>query len=107
MGNVRCNDIKPNERKLFRYLIRQQGHGKYDFISKNDFVKHVKIFAEKTGISYKQIEYYLNKWTQREILFIHGNVVMFKFDKISCYDYYNEMIPERVKRKRRLEVEND
>lgn len=104
MSNVRCDGIKPNERKLFRYLIKQQGYDKYSFIDLNDFIKHVRMFGEKTGISDKQIEYYLIKWAQREILFVHGNVVMFKFDKISQYDYYNEMVPERVKRKRLSEA---
>lgn len=62
---IRSNDIKPEERKFFRYLIRQINYS--DDISirtKNGTVRyHTNRFSEKYNIPYKQLMYYLEKWS--------------------------------------------
>ena len=103
MSNVRCNDIKPNERKLFRYLIRQIDYKGLDYvknlegvISTSRFLKHIRHFKESTDVSYNQIYYYLNKWSDRCILKIYDYCVCFDFEEIVKKPHYRSMVPSRV-----------
>lgn len=63
-NNVRCDQIKPLERKLFRYLFRQLD---YDNLTgcccriKNPD-ENITHFKEKYGIGINMIEYYFRKW---------------------------------------------
>lgn len=63
-NNVRCDQIKPLERKLFRYLFRQLDYdnltGCYCRIKNPN--ENIIYFIEKYDISTKMVEYYFKKW---------------------------------------------
>lgn len=84
-NNVRCDCIKPMERKLFRYLCKQIDYDNI-VISQQCTVKNIQdkllYFKEKYDISWRMIDYYISKWAQIGIIRyerIYGEYVMFIF----------------------------
>lgn len=72
-GGIRCNDMKPMERKFFRYMIRQINYNKTDCIKHNMAMVnktiryHANYFSDKYNVPYKQLMYYLDKWSYYDI----------------------------------------
>ena len=65
-GNVRCNDLKPIERKFFRFIIRQLDYNNinmYNACTIKTMRELCNQFSDKYNVSYKQLMYYLDKWT--------------------------------------------
>lgn len=114
---IRCNDIKPIERKFFRYLIRQINYKELDpksnIVSLSQPVReYANKFATKYNVPYKQLIYYLEKWSDKgiynygvssdlgwfeniyELVGIH-TPPKYKSDRVKVY---RDMIPQRVKR---------
>lgn len=130
-SNVRCNDIKPIERKFFRYLIRQIDYKtvelKYNtgnsVATKLPIRDYCNIFAEKYNIPYKQLMYYLQKWCGYGFYDYGVSLDLGWFcntDELICYNsifkllcieskyinrfnLYKEAVPARV---RRLYIDN-
>lgn len=93
--------MKTLERQFFRYLMRQIN---YDELEYNiDFCKFRKPirniannFIEKKDCSYKQLVYYMNKWS-RYGFYVYGTILdlgFIEYNKIP--DRYKSIIPERV-----------
>ena len=113
---IRCNDIKPIERKFFRYLIRQINYEKIHpsinmaFVNQ-DIRHHANIFADKYNVSYKQLMYYLEKWSNRGIYNYGVSLDLGWFENIyeivgihtpeyrDRIKVYRDMIPQRVRSK--------
>ena len=105
---IRSNDIKPEERKFFRYLIRQIDYS--DDISirtKNGTVRyHANRFSEKYNIPYKQLMYYLEKWSYIGFYDYGVSLDLGWFCNIGAlilrYEYkfitYSDIVPNRVRR---------
>lgn len=120
-GGIRCNDIKPIERKFFRYLIRQINYEKLHpssnmAIVNQDIRYHVNKFATKYNVPYKQLLYYLEKWSNRGIYNYGVSLDLGWFENIyeligiildpDNYDFkqdrfkiYRDMVPQRVRSK--------
>ena len=116
---IRCNDIKPIERKFFRYLIRQIKYNELNPSHNTAFINqdiryHTNKFATKYNVPYKQLLYYLEKWSNRgiynygvsldlgwfeniyEIIGIYTPKYRSDRDRIKVY---RDMIPQRVRSK--------
>ena len=107
---IRCNDIKPIERKFFKYLMRQVD---YEEIQKRQTLESVtlikpvwrycKLFATKYNVPIGQLVYYLDKWNRRGIYIYDTFISYGRFNlsvilNISRYEVYREMIPDRTYR---------
>lgn len=68
-NNVRCDQIKPLERKLFRYLCRQIDYNGVanDQYAVNDIQEKLSFFKDKYGIGQNMISYYILKWAEKGI----------------------------------------
>ena len=116
---IRCNDIKPIERKFFRYLIRQINYKELDpksnIVSLSQPVReYVNKFATKYNVPYKQLLYYLEKWSNRGIYDYGVSLDLGWFENIyelvgictpeyrsdrDRIKVYRDMIPQRVRSK--------
>ena len=116
---IRCNDIKPIERKFFRYLIRQINYKELDpksnIVSLSQPVReYVNKFATKYNVPYKQLLYYLEKWSNRGIYNYGVSLDLGWFENIyelvgictpeyrsdrDRIKVYRDMIPQRVRSK--------
>ena len=116
---IRCNDIKPIERKFFRYLIRQINYKELDpksnIVSLSQPVReYANIFATKYNVPYKQLLYYLEKWSNRGIYDYGVSLDLGWFENIyelvgictpeyrsdrDRIKVYRDMIPQRVRSK--------
>ena len=109
---IRSNDIKPEERKFFRYLIRQIEYS-YDMIynttsvsTRNGTVRdHANKFSEKYNIPYKQLMYYLEKWSYIGFYDYGVSLDLGWFCNVRALIYrdkffatYSDAVPARVKR---------
>lgn len=107
---IRCNDIKPIERKFFKYLMRQVD---YEEIQKYQTLETVtlnravicycKLFAEKYNVPLGQLAYYLDKWDRRGIYDYDTSIGYGRFnlakvfeDESERYEVYKEMMPDRT-----------
>lgn len=118
-GGIRCNDIKPIERKFFRYLIRQIDYEKTTQLDRDmaiirDSVRyHANKFSNKYNAPYKQLMYYLDKWSDKGIYNYGVTLDLGWFENISKMmgivtsanqsetdriSIYRDMVPQRVKR---------
>lgn len=119
-NNVKCDDIKPLERKWFRYLVRQIDYESVKTLGQckaNDMDAHIDHFTGKYGISRKILYYYMTKWIKIGIFayddentgtFSSIIVVKAKLDieipsqshikNNKPHDRYLEIIPHRVQR---------
>lgn len=107
-GGIRCNDIKPIERKFFKYLMRQvdyeeiQKHQTLESVGLNRAVIcYCKLFAEKYNVPIGQLVYYLDKWERRGIYDYDTSIGYGRFNlsvilNSSRYEVYREMIPNRT-----------
>ena len=70
-NNVRCDQIKPLERKLFRYLCRQIDYSGvvHDQYVVNDIQEKLSFFKDKYGIGKNMITYYIQKWAGKGICY--------------------------------------
>ena len=70
-NNVRCDQIKPLERKLFRYLCRQIDYSgvAHDQYVVNDIQEKLSFFKDKYGIGQNMISYYIQKWAGKGICY--------------------------------------
>lgn len=68
-NNVRCDQVKPLERKLFRYLCRQIDYNgvAYDHYAVNDIQEKLSFFKDKYGIGQNMVSYYILKWAEKGI----------------------------------------
>lgn len=68
-NNVRCDQVKPLERKLFRYLCRQIDYNgvAYDQYAVNDIQEKLSFFKDKYGIGQNMVSYYILKWAEKGI----------------------------------------
>lgn len=106
-NRVRSNDIKPEERKFFKYLIRQIDYNN-DSISMttcNGTIRdHANRFSEKYNIPYKQLMYYLEKWSNIGLYDYGVSLDLGWFCNINSlilgtkFKTYSDIIPNRVKR---------
>lgn len=111
-GNVRCNDIKPIERKFFKFMIRQ-----IDYKTANHNLSSMTIrpvrdlandFANKYNVPYYQLMYYLTKWDECGI-YNYGVCLdlgwFYNLDKLfyeptnGRMEQYSKAIPQRVRSK--------
>ena len=107
---IRCNDIKPIERKFFKYLMRQVD---YEEIQKYQTLETVtlnravicycKLFAEKYNVPIGQLVYYLDKWNRRGIYDYDTSIGYGRFNltkvfkgELEQYEIYREMMPSRT-----------
>ena len=65
-NNVRCDQIKPLERKLFRYLCRQIDYASGKYIIQ-DVNSKLIYFKEKYSVGQRMIDYYIQKWNALQI----------------------------------------
>ena len=70
-NNVRCDQVKPLERKLFRYLCRQIDYSGvvYDQYVVNDIQEKLSFFKDKYGIGQNMVSYYIQKWASKGICY--------------------------------------
>lgn len=68
-NNVRCDQVKPLERKLFRYLCRQIDYSQFahDQYVVNNIQEKLSFFKDKYGIGQSMISYYILKWAEKGI----------------------------------------
>ena len=113
-NRVNSNGIKPEERKFFRYLIRQIDYtnDSINMPTCNGTIRdHANIFSEKYNIPYKQLMYYLQKWSNIGLYDYGVSLDLGWFCNIGAlilrYEYkfitYSDIVPNRV---RRLYLEN-
>ena len=91
---IRCNDIKPIERKFFKYLMRQVD---YEEIQKYQTLETVtlnravicycKLFAEKYNVPLGQLAYYLDKWDRRGIYDYDTSMGYGRFNLTKVFNY--------------------
>ena len=118
-GGIRCNDIKPIERKFFRYLIRQinyeELHPSHNMAFVNQDIRyHANRFGDKYNVPYRQLMYYLEKWSNRGIYDYGVSLDLGWFENIyelvgictpeyrsdrDRIKVYRDMIPQRVRSK--------
>lgn len=123
-NNVRCDQIKPLERKLFRYLCRQIDYSgdAHDQYVVNDIQEKLSFFKDKYGIGQNMISYYIQKWAGMGIcyyekygknfksfhfrFFISSSTIRIKipcnsgrisFNQLNRIAKYEGMIPSRSK----------
>ena len=108
-NRVNSNGIKPEERKFFRYLIRQIDYNDDSNVSNmltcNGTIRdHANRFSEKYNIPYKQLMYYLEKWTNIGLYDYGVSLDLGWFCYINSlilgtkFKTYSDIIPSRVKR---------
>ena len=107
---IRCNDIKPIERKFFKYLMRQvdyeeiQKYKTLETVTLNRAVIcYCKLFATKYNVPIGQLVYYLDKWNRRGIYDYDTSIGYGRFnltkvfeDESERYEVYKEMMPDRT-----------
>ena len=107
INDIKCDDIKPTERRLFRFLIKQINYSEREE-SKVKFIKPtselLEFFSNKYNVSYKKLLYYLRKWNKigfwryndklDDGCFSHLFNLLYIGDK---YQRYTDMVPKRVK----------
>lgn len=115
-NGMRCNDMKPMERKFFRYIIRQIDYKELSMDQSNTATivrirettvgEYANRFSTKYNVPYKQLMYYLSKWSvygfyQHGVSLHHGlfdiKIITGECSKPSWQNYI-EAVPERVKR---------
>ena len=69
-NNVRCDQVKPLERKLFRYLCRQIDYSQFahDQYVVNNIQEKLSFFKDKYGIGQNMISYYMARLLRNFIL---------------------------------------
>ena len=106
-NRVKSNDIKPEERKFFRYLIRQIDYNddSNSMLTCNGTIRdHANRFSDKYNIPYKQLMYYLEKWTNIGLYDYGVSLDLGWFCNIRAlilgtkFKTYSDIIPNRVKR---------
>ena len=108
-GGIRCNDIKPIERKFFKYLMRQIDYEeiqKYQTLERvglnRSVIYHCKLFAEKYNVPYGQLMYYLRKWQEKKLYINTTSELVVGVFNLSIIlndarcEVYREMVPART-----------
>ena len=106
-NRVNSNYIKPEERKFFRYLMRQIDYNNdtINMTTCNGTIRdHANRFSEKYNIPYKQLMYYLEKWSNIGLYDYGVSLDLGWFCYINSlilgtkFKTYSDIIPSRVKR---------
>ena len=109
-GGIRCNDIKPIERKFFKYLMRQvdyeeiQKYQTLEVVTLNRAVIcYCKSVAEKYNVPIGQFVYYLDECERRGIYAYDTSIGYGRFNltkvfkgELEQYEIYREMMPSRT-----------